>query len=73
MSDFGYRSKQGEIRRGSRCVFVEGDAHVKGGFCIHKLTAEAVTFTVIGGKDKSETFGLNCETSELAQGRKSEP
>lgn len=38
-----------------------------------KLTTEAVTFTVIGGKDKSKTFGLNCETSELAQGRKSEP
>lgn len=36
-----------------------------------KFTTEAVTFTVIGGKDKNKMFGLNCET--LAQGRKSKP
>lgn len=36
-----------------------------------KFTTEAVTFTVIGGKDKYKMFGLNCEP--LAQGRKSEP
>lgn len=38
-----------------------------------KFTTEAVTFTVIGGKDKNKTFGLNCETLDLAPGRKSEP
>lgn len=28
----------------------------------------AVTFTVIGRKDKNKMFGLNCEASELARG-----
>lgn len=36
-----------------------------------KFTTEAITFTVIGGKDKYKMFGLNCEP--LAEGRKSEP
>ena len=58
---------KGKLDGGGCCFFAEEDAHAEGGF-VAEFTTEEVTFSVIGGKDKTKTFGLNCET--LAPGSK---
>lgn len=60
---------------------VEGIVFVEGGYTCEKenlytqakftTSQKAATFTVIGGVDKNKMFALNCETSELARGRRS--